>query len=105
MRLVTLAPCLVTLPHAHPLHLQAVLKVWQWEGKVMQAHGVCLQTLVGHNGCITCLTVLDANLISGGRDGTVRLWRVRATFFSLFFTGSTLQEGETTSLTIAKEAN
>ena len=50
-----------------------------WDPSLRVPEKVCIQTLLGHGGTVTCMALVGRNnLVSGSTDATVRLWRAGA---------------------------
>ncbi|MEW5314577.1 MAG: hypothetical protein WDW38_006061 [Sanguina aurantia] len=54
------------------------MKVWDYQGRVVLAPAVLVQTLYGHSGSVTSVVASGGYLVSGGTDHTVRVWRAVA---------------------------
>ncbi|GFR51000.1 hypothetical protein Agub_g13326, partial [Astrephomene gubernaculifera] len=55
--------------------VDASIKIWDYQGKVMLDPTVCVQTLYGHSGTVTSLVILGDYIVSSSTDGTIKIWR------------------------------
>ncbi|KXZ44857.1 hypothetical protein GPECTOR_61g810 [Gonium pectorale] len=55
--------------------VDASIKIWDYQGKVMLDPTVCVQTLYGHTGTVTSLVLLGDYIVSSSTDGSVKMWR------------------------------
>lgn len=69
------------------------MKVWDYQGRVVLAPTVLVQTLYGHSGSVTSMVTSGSYLISGGTDHTVRVWRAVAGRVALMYPWFELQVG------------
>jgi hypothetical protein len=72
--LLSLQPVLGRFTHGALVSGGADSSICVWDPRKLDSQHAVLQHLKGHNGGVLCLEQCVDLLVSGGRDGTVRLW-------------------------------